>query len=53
LDKKVSEGDDFTLLGLNIKSIKWNALTESADLEDFDIGIIPFLMMSGLRENAA
>lgn len=39
--KVISSRDNFKLPGLNIQSVKWNADSESEDLEDFDIGIMP------------
>ena len=39
--KVISSRDNINITGLNIQSVKWNAISESEDLEDFDIGIMP------------
>jgi len=39
--KVISSRDNINIPGLNIQSVKWNAIGESEDLEDFDIGIMP------------
>ena len=39
--KVISSRDNFSVDGLTIKSLKWNATNESTELEEFDIGIMP------------